>query len=48
MLDALLTPLMLPLRAARDLEAIGSAARGMPGFESALLAHFDELQADVR
>jgi hypothetical protein len=47
-LDSLLTPLTLPRRAAKDLEAIGTAARGLPAFERQLLAHLDELGADVR
>lgn len=47
-IDALLTPLMLPRRAVRDLEAIGTAARSLPGFERVLLEQLDDLGADVR
>jgi chromosome segregation ATPase len=47
-LDALLTPLMLPRRAARDLEAIGTAARSLPSFERTLIERLDDLGADVR
>jgi hypothetical protein len=42
-----LAPLMLPRRAVRDLEAVGTAARGLPGFERALLERLDDLGAEV-
>ena len=48
LLDALLSPLTLPRRAVRDLEAIGMAARGLPTFERALIEQLDDLGADVR
>lgn len=47
-LDTLLTPLTLPRRAAKDLEAIGTAARTLPGFERVLLDRLDDFGADVR
>lgn len=47
-LEAALAPLLLPRRALRDLEAIGTAARGLPTFERVLLERLEELGNDVR
>ena len=48
LLDALLLPLTLPRRAVGDLEALGTAARGLPPFERALIEQLDDLGADLR
>ena len=48
LLDALRDPLGLPRRTLEDLEAIGDAARGLAGFQRALLARLDGLSAEVR
>jgi hypothetical protein len=43
MMDALLSPLMLSPRAVQDLQALGTAARSVPGFERTLIDRLDEL-----
>ena len=48
MLDAVLSPLLLPRRLVRDLEAIGEAARSLPDFERTVIARMDDLGVDVR
>jgi hypothetical protein len=48
MLDAVLSPLLLPRRLVQDLEAIGEAARSLPDFERTVIARMDDLGVDVR
>jgi hypothetical protein len=43
LMDALLSPLMLSPRAVQDPQALGTAARSVPGFERTLIDRLDEL-----
>ena len=47
-LETALAPLLLPWRALGDLEAIATAARGLPPFERVLLERLEDLGNDVR
>lgn len=47
LLDSLLGPLMLPRRAVQDLEALGEAARSLPGFERELMACLYDLVGEL-
>ena len=47
LLDSLLSPLMLPRRAAQDLEALGQTARSLPEFERELMAGLYDLVREL-